>query len=260
MSGLSALFLNSITRTSPTTPISAGSADSTLNTSTDSVAQETKTKVINTNQNIQRSNSTSPSLYSYMSSPREIISRYIFGFNAKTKRTLAEEAESGEETSVCSWIIDGCDPNEEDAYGYTPILNAAAMGRVNVVKELIKYGADINRAGPFGFTALHAAAQSGHREVVAVLLEKGANINAQNDDKDTAMHLALRGQRIEIVYMLLRNNGNPKIEGFQGKDCVQIAQDCGLMDVAVTLKNFNPSIGYHPHSAPEMQHNTIHAL
>jgi hypothetical protein len=106
----------------------------------------------------KRSQSVRPALYSYMSSPSEAIN-YLLGYRQKTKRSLAEEAECGDETSVCSWIRDGCDPNELDAYGYTPLLNAAALGRLNAVVELIKNGADINKVGPFGFTPIHAAAQ-----------------------------------------------------------------------------------------------------
>ena len=109
----------------------------------------------------KRSQSTKPGLYSYMSTPGEVIQRYLLGYSAKTKRSLSEEAECGNETSVMSWIRDGCDPNEVDAYGYTPMLNAAALGRLNAVVELIRTGADINRAGPFGFTPMHAAAQVG---------------------------------------------------------------------------------------------------
>lgn len=67
---------------------------------------------------------------------------------------------------------------------------------------------------------------------------------------DTAMHLALRSQRIEIVYMLLRNGGNSKIEGFNKKNCIQCAKECGLIDLAETLKNYNLSSGYHGFSSP----------
>lgn len=77
----------------------------------------------------------------------------------KTKRCLAEEAECGDEVSVSAWIKDGVDPDELDHYGYTPLLNAAVLGRINAVESLLKSGAEVNRPGPFGFTPLHAAAQ-----------------------------------------------------------------------------------------------------
>jgi ankyrin repeat protein len=83
-----------------------------------------------------------------------------------------------------------------------------------------------------------------------LLLKNGAEINAQNDDMDTPMHLALRAVRIEIVYMLLRNGGNPKIEGFLRKDCIQTAKDTRLFDLAETLKNYNFFLGLHPFSSP----------
>ncbi len=95
--------------------------------------------------------------------------------------------------------------------------------------------------------------KNGHREIVYILLKNGAEINAQNDDLDTPMHLAIRAVRIEIVYMLLRNGGNSRIQGFNGKDCIQTARETGFKDMANTLKNYNFSIGFHPHSAPEIR-------
>lgn len=200
---------------------------------------------------IMRSVSASPYGSPFTPNARDVISRYLFGYHYKTKRSLAEEAECGDEVSVCSWIKDGVDPDETDAYGYTPLLNAAALGRLNAVVELVKSGANVNKPGPFGFTPLHAAAQNGHREVVAELLKNGANINAQNDDMDTPMHLALRAIHIEIVHMLLRNGGNSKLPGYNAKDCVQCAKDFGLIDLAKALKYYdNYSIGTHTFSTP----------
>jgi len=110
---------------------------------------------------LARSLSTSPKLYSLMpvTSPRQAFQRMIFGVHAKTKRSLAEEAESGDDKSLNAWIKDGVDPNEADSYGYTPLINASTLGRLTAVKELVKNGADINKLGPFEFSALHAAAQ-----------------------------------------------------------------------------------------------------
>jgi ankyrin repeat protein len=199
-----------------------------------------------------RSISANPAVYSF--NPRQAIRRYVFGLHDKTKRSLAEEAESGDEVSVASWIREGVDPNECDAYGYSPLLNAAAMGRLGAVKELIKNGADVNKCGPYGYTPLHAAAQNGYREVVSLLLKNGANINAQNEEHNTSLHLALRAIRIEIVYMLVRNGGDVRIKGFMGKDCIQVARECGLIDMAQTLsRRSDASIGYHPYSAPEIR-------
>ena len=92
---------------------------------------------------------------SYISTP---IKRF-FGYVGKTKRSISEEAESGDESSVGVWLREGADPNELDNYGYTPLINASANGRLRAVQNLVKFGADVNMAGPYGYTALHAAAQ-----------------------------------------------------------------------------------------------------
>jgi hypothetical protein len=76
---------------------------------------------------LNRSISTSPS--STPQSPVVAIASYIkhlFGLNAKTtKRSLSEEAECGSPESLSEWLRQGSDPNEVDAYGYTPLVNAS---------------------------------------------------------------------------------------------------------------------------------------
>lgn len=171
-------------------------------------------------------------------SSNSLFRRYILGLHDKTKRCLAEEAENGDEISVLSWIKDGCDPNEYDSYGYTPLLNAAVLGRLNAVEQLIKNNAEINRKGPYGFTALHAAAQNGHRDVVIYLLDNGADINAQNEEGDTPMHLALSTLQMEIVYLLLRKGCNVFIQGFMDKDCIQTARESGLVGLSEYLSQY----------------------
>lgn len=188
---------------------------------------------------LSRSVSASPSITSYIVGPKEAFHRYFLGVHAKTKRSLAEEAESGDDKSVNSWIRDGADPNEADMYGYTPLISASTLGRLNTVKNLVQNGADVNKLGPFGFSPLHAAAQNGHCDVVTYLLRNGADVNAQNQDNDTPMHLALNAQHTEVVYQLLRSGGNSRIEGFNKKNCIDYAINAGLVDLVKVLTNYS---------------------
>ena len=63
-----------------------------------------------------------------LTSPVSVIGTYIrqfLGFGKKTtKRSLSEEAECGSPESLSEWLRQGSDPNEVDAYGYTPLVNA----------------------------------------------------------------------------------------------------------------------------------------
>jgi len=97
-----------------------------------------------------------------ISSSFEAFKKFFFGYHPKTKRSISEEAESGDETSIQSWLNEGADPNEQDSYGYTPLINASAKGRLKAVENLVK-------------TALHLAIKENHNEIINELIKCGSN-------------------------------------------------------------------------------------
>ncbi|CAF4584195.1 unnamed protein product, partial [Rotaria magnacalcarata] len=58
----------------------------------------------------------------------------LFNTAQKTKRSLPEEAECGSLDGIKCWIREGTDIDATDAYGYTPLINAAMLGRADIVK------------------------------------------------------------------------------------------------------------------------------
>ena len=66
-------------------------------------------------------------------------------------------------------------PYEE---GLSPLMRAAAEGRLKTVRRLLKSGVDANEANAIGLTALMLAARSGRLGIVKALLAAGANPNA----------------------------------------------------------------------------------
>ena len=119
-------------------------------------------------------------------------------------------------------------------------MNAAMLGRVEVVKALIDAGADIQKKGQFGYTALHAAAQNGHLDVVQTLVKYGASVNCKNDDGDIPLilgkilirssktpfesfFLAVRGTHAEIIDYLLKAGSDIHQNGWLGQSAVHTA-------------------------------------
>jgi ankyrin repeat protein len=77
---------------------------------------------------------------------------------------------------------------DADVYRGTPLIWAAAKGRVCAVRRLLELGAGVNVRGTFGglrhgvgTTALHHAAESGHVEVIEELLAAGANTAIEDE-------------------------------------------------------------------------------
>ena len=146
----------------------------------------------------------------------------LFSSPQKTKRSLPEEAECGSLDGIKCWLREGmyrssrgkktsltrlfsslsagADINAADAYGYTPLMNAAMLGRLDIVRLLIDAGADIQRKGQFGYTALHAAAQNGHLDVVQALVKYGASVNCKNDDGDIPLILGKRNSSFCVYW------------------------------------------------------------
>jgi hypothetical protein len=67
-----------------------------------------------------------------------------------------------------------------DSKGNTPLILAAAEGRVECVQWLLCYGAAVNMTNAFGDTALHFAAESWHNDVCLILLRCGADTEIAN--------------------------------------------------------------------------------
>jgi hypothetical protein len=101
------------------------------------------------------------------------------------------------------------DPDFTLDKGSTPLIAAAAAGRIKVVEYLLRRRVNINAQDPHGTTALMWAVFKGHRDVAKYLISKGADTKVIRDDGDTAMDIARKWRQNEIV-AILKNANNPE--------------------------------------------------
>ena len=76
------------------------------------------------------------------------------------------------------------------AKGFGCLIILAALGKLEVLKLLIKYGADVNESTYC--TPLHKAVEYNKEEIVSELLKNGANPNLQDTNGNTPIHEASR--------------------------------------------------------------------
>ena len=57
--------------------------------------------------------------------------------------------------------------NEMDAYGFTPLIEAAIIDKIDTAERLIAHDADVNHADMVGRTALHWAAENNNAALSA---------------------------------------------------------------------------------------------
>jgi ankyrin repeat protein len=91
-----------------------------------------------------------------------------------------------------------------DGAEFTPLLNAAEAGRVDLLKLLIAAGADLKAIQKNGRNALHLAAASANPEAVRFLLDQKLQVNAPSSSGDTPLMNAAAAGRLETVTLLLR--------------------------------------------------------
>ncbi len=90
-----------------------------------------------------------------------------------------------------------------DADGRRPLQRAAALGRQQMLLELLAAEAPVHAQDAGGWTALHAAVACGDEEEVAALLAAGANPRRELDDGRSCFDLARDLGRWRIVRQLL---------------------------------------------------------
>ncbi len=116
----------------------------------------------------------------------------------------------------------GADVKATDERDRTPLFYAAYnsdldRGYPEVVKALIDAGAEVEAQIFYGVRALMVAAGSGEAGVVAVLLKAGADPKARNDGGRTALMMVKDKDYIEVINMLADAESN--IELADGSGC-----------------------------------------
>ena len=112
--------------------------------------------------------------------------------------------------------VDNIDPkvlsnwlaNRKGVLGYTPLHNAVASGKPEVLHYLLEKtkNANVNCRANSGYTPLHLAASSGHGKCMKALLEHGADISCIDDYGKTPAQTAKLKFKSSIV-KLLRSEG-----------------------------------------------------
>ena len=115
-----------------------------------------------------------------------------------------------------------------DAIKRTPLVIAAANGRLELSRLLLNNGANVNWQsgrtlpesaydGNAGWSALALAAAAGHGDVVGLLLDRGANVDIQWDFGRTALHEAAIFGRASVVELLLARGAAVDVRDLNGE-------------------------------------------
>ena len=119
-------------------------------------------------------------------------------------------------SAIASQIAAGRDPNFRMPGGKTPLMVAAKIGDLELVRLLLSRGADINATTQNGGTPLMFSAIPGNPEIVRLLIERGADVNAVAHFNWTALMVASAKGHDGIIRLLLENGANANVADVYG--------------------------------------------
>lgn len=95
--------------------------------------------------------------------------------------------------------------------GWTPLHLAAFFGALDAARLLIDSGAELQAISrnSLGNTPLHAATAGGHSAIALLLIERGADVTVPDAGRHTPLHIAAESGLIDVVKALLARGADP---------------------------------------------------
>ncbi|KAJ0401776.1 hypothetical protein P43SY_006030 [Pythium insidiosum] len=126
------------------------------------------------------------------------------------RTTVSDFVYQQDEDRVRRQLIAGDDVDEWRSRYNSPIVIAAEIGNVSILRLLLAFGADINLRNHY-YTALQSAVLRHHVDAALFLVECGADCDAVDYYGWTAMHHAIKLGQTCVVRAMLEHGANPDL-------------------------------------------------
>ncbi|XP_024918368.1 KN motif and ankyrin repeat domain-containing protein 1-like isoform X2 [Cynoglossus semilaevis] len=171
------------------------------------------------------------------------VLRHVVNMTDGNGNTALHYSVSHSNFGVVKKLLDaeGCDVNQQNKAGYTPIMLAALAAvetqeDMRVVEKLFSKGEVNAKASQAGQTALMLAVSHGRMAIVQALMAQGAEVNLQDDEGSTALMCASEHGHTDIVKLLLAESDcDAALTDSDESTALSIALEAGHNDIAVLL-------------------------
>ena len=150
---------------------------------------------------------------------------------------LFEASALGRSDIVTELLDSGDEVDLWSVDGFSPLHLAAFFGRVGTVRLLLERGAAVDRPSRNGMkvTPLHSAAAGHHAGIGALLLAAGADPNARQQGGFVPLHAAAQNGDAALVRALLDHGADPNAVDDDGRTPATLAESKGYDEIVEML-------------------------
>lgn len=129
------------------------------------------------------------------------------------------------ETDLIVKLLDkaACPIDLPSGSGQTPLMLAAALGSLPLIKFFLDRGADIEKKDTLGITPLMSAVQNGKILAFYCLLHRGANIETVDKNGCGVVHWAAYKNQVNMLRVLKLSGFNMNLLDLSGMNCLHRA-------------------------------------
>ena len=105
------------------------------------------------------------------------------------------------------------------------LTDAAVVGDVSEVKEMLNVGVPVDSEDEIGLTALQCAVVYHKTDVTQLLLSRGADVNKRSGvNHQTALHKATSNNSTDVIEVLLKHGASTNIKDRYGDTPIDLAR------------------------------------
>ncbi len=124
---------------------------------------------------------------------------------------------------------------KEETNGYTPLIIAVNIQKIDLIKFLLEKGADPNIADNAGISPLMYASLYKNKDILTALVLAKADINAKNKEQRTALMHAVAVNDLDAVKYLLENGADINAREAYGETALYQAVGFGYSSLCSEL-------------------------